>query len=260
MRPDARGARKTEWVGVARYFVQPPLDPDSLEILAWKDTQTNEYRRFVIAGRIWTIAGFEAQGPARAAFHGNALVIERCDESTMDFRVGSPSHRMPYRSIGLAPFGDLGKLDHVRIIATPGRLIITSCAGELGRQCRDENLWPTDSQHVVELVEALAQKRAPHEPSAKEVGCYSVPEGRRLQIQGRWLNQLGFKPGMKFGVTAVDGELRVELGVENGWSVTQHSPGSSKLYVPAQSLELLNADKVRVLGREGVLKLLPLAA
>ncbi|WP_157641816.1 hypothetical protein [Burkholderia ubonensis] len=247
--------RPTPWTAIARSFPQGVLNPKSLEVLAWKDIAL--YRqRVTISGHIWTVAGFSTYEPARGALYSNALVVEKCDESLMDFRIGSPSHDAPYRNIGLNAFG-LGHLTSVRVIATKGRLIITPPNSDLGRQCKPNQAWPTTTGAITELLKTLT---VPSEPPAKEVGSYVVPEGRRLQIQGRWLNQFGFKPGTKFAVTAVDGELRLELGAENGWSVTEHSPGSSKLYVPAQSLELLNADKVRVLGREGVLKLLPLAA
>jgi hypothetical protein len=87
-----------------------------------------------------------------------------------------------------------------------------------------------------------------------------VPVGRRLQIQGKWLSQFGFKPGANFVIRKCDGELHLELCSEHCWTVTEHSPGSSKLYVPAPILETLNTEKVRVLGREGLLKLVPFAA
>lgn len=258
--PSGTTARKMTWMTVARTSAQPQLAPQDLEVLAWKDKPASEFHLVTVSGRIWQVAGFEYMDPAGAVFHGNALVIEKRTTDNMAFRIGSPSSRQPSRTFGLAPFGELRELENVRVIATPGRLILTSQTSELGRMCRPEQQWPTDTRKVTELVEALAQKRAGQVSPFEEVGSYSVPDGRRLQIQGRWLSKFGFLPGSKFSVAVHDGELRLELGAENGWSVTEHSPGTSKLYVPAQCLELLNTPKVRVLGHDGVLKLLPLTA
>lgn len=255
----ARG-RPAMWSAVARTRVLPPLDPNSLEVLTWKDRPTNMFGHVSIAGRIWSVAGFEYMDPVRAVFHGNALVIEKSEVATMDFRVGSPSSRAPYRTLGLSKFGELGNLDLARVIATRGRLIITSPTSELGRRCRAEQEWPTDTREVTQLVKALAQKGAPQVQPLEEVCSYAVPAGRRLQIQGRWLGKLGFTPGSKLSVTVQDGELRIDLDGDGEYSVTEHSPGTSKLYVQAQSLALLKASKVRVLASTGLLKLLPLFA
>jgi hypothetical protein len=239
---------------IAQSAPRKPLTVADVVVHGWKDLSLLR-GRVVIAGRIWSAAGFETNQPARLLFHSNALVVEPCAESVMDFRVGSPSREEPYRNVGLNGFG-FGHLESIRVVASRGRLIITPPDSAIGRHCRAEAAWPSSVEGVLELLEALSARQ---EPSAKEVTSYTVPVGRRLQIQGKWLSQFGFKPGANFVIRKCDGELHLELCSEHCWTVTEHSPGSSKLYVPAPILETLNTEKVRVLGREGLLRLVPFA-
>lgn len=92
-----------------------------------------------------------------------------------------------------------------------------------------------------------------------EVRRYQVPAGKRLQMQGAWLNQFGFLAGAKYGVRADAGKVCVELGGEATWTVTNYSATASKLYVPAAILAALGAGEVTVLARNGLLELVPSA-
>jgi hypothetical protein len=247
--------RPSSLTPIAQSTPRAPLDFADVVVHGWKDLRILR-GRVVIAGRIWTAAGFGTNQPARLLFHSNALVVEPCAESAMDFRVGSPSIKEPYRNIGLTRFG-FGHLKSIRVVASKGRLIITPPDSDIGGHCRAETAWPSSVEGVVELLEALFARQ---EPPFTEVRSYTVPVGRRLQIQGKWLSQFGFQPGANFVIRKCDGELHLERCAGDCWTVTEHSPGSSKLYVPAPILETLNTEKVRVFGREGVLKLVPLAA
>ena len=109
---------------------------------------------------------------------------------------------------------------------------------------------------------ALASK--PKEPSPVhheaiqdvEVGQYPVPAGSRLQVQGKWLAEHGFQPGAKFEVSGDERGLSVSLA-QSGSAVTEHSPGRSKLYVPAAELAKLNCERVAVRARNGALRVVP---
>jgi hypothetical protein len=245
--------------------VLPPSDAKrylpmhDLEVVAMKD-----YHRpnasLNIYGRIWTAAGFERNQPARMVEYADAVVIEPCSEKKMDFRIGSPSQDVPYRDISLRNTV-LARASRVRVLVAEGRLILTTRNSDVGRRFRAVQQWPSTPNDVAEFLARLgrAAKAVAPQP-AVELSNYQIPEGRRLQIQGKWLQQFGFKPGAKFEVATEKGQVRLRLAMNGGATVTEHSPGTAKLYVPAHSLGELNAVQVRVLGRTGELQLVPLAA
>lgn len=259
-KPERRIAKKNP--APSPVLPENSLDASELgSVLAMRD-YPKDFPSLNIYGRIWNAAGFDRRQPAKLVQYANAVVVEPCSNDEMEFRLDCHAHDVPYRNISLADTV-LANLSKVRVLVTKGRLILTPRHSDLGRKFRNAEPWPDSGSQVLEFLDRLGVSTGPQQGATQKSGAeltYVVPDGRRLQIQGKWLSQFGFKPGSKFAVTAVDGELHVELGVENGWTVTEHSPGTSKLYVPAQSLELLNADKVRVIGRNGMLKLLPLAA
>lgn len=233
------------------------LAADGLEVLALRDFKQHS-PSLALAGRIWSAAGFERMAPARMVAYSNAVVIEPCSEAEMDFRIGSPSMAHPYRTISLAPTV-LARETHIRVLVTKGRMILTARNSDIGRKFRHVEQWPTVPAAVVAFMEKLRRGPEPEVP-AVEVSSYPVPEGRRLQIQGKWLAEFGFKPGVQYDVAENKGEVLLRLAATGGATVTEHSPGRAKLYVPAQSLDTLNTDKVRVLGRQGELRLVPQAA
>lgn len=233
------------------------LAAESLEVLALRDVKKSG-ANLTLIGRIWTAAGFERFAPARMRLYANAVVIEKCEEHEKDFLIGSPANRLPYRNLGLA-HTVLANANHVRVLVTEGRLVLTARNSDLGRKFRHVEPWPSARGEVAAFVEKVLRGAEPEVP-AVEVSSYPVPEGRRLQIQGKWLAEFGFKPGVQYDVAANKGEVLLRLAATGGATVTEHSPGRAKLYVPAQSLDALNTDKVRVLGRQGELRLVPQAA
>ncbi|MBU9199908.1 hypothetical protein KTD31_00645 [Burkholderia multivorans] len=235
------------------------LPMHNLHVLAIKDYHTPE-SRLNIYGRIWTAAGFERNQPARFVEYADALVIEPCSVTNMDFRLGSPSQELPYRDISLRNTV-LSRAGRVRVLVAEGRLILTTRNSDVGRRFRAVTQWPSNSIEVADFLARLGRAaKLPAPEPAVELSKYQVPAGRRLQIQGKWLQQLGFKPGAKFEVATEKGQVRLRLVSNGGATVTEHSPGTSKLYVPAQTLGQLKTDQVRVLGRAGELQLVPLAA
>lgn len=137
-------------------------------------------------------------------------------------------------------------------------MVLTARNSDLGRKFRGVDDWP-DAYKVDAFIESLF---APPQEPAVEVSSYQLPNGQRLQIQGKWLEQFGFVPGAKYEVAADKQGVSLRLAAEGGATVTHLNPGSAtgKLYVPAQSLAKLKSDKVRVMGRAGELRILPLAA
>jgi len=211
-----------------------------------------------IYGRIWTAAGFERNQPARLVEYADAVVIEPCSVKNMDFRIGSPSQDVPYRDISLRNTV-LARATRIRVLVAEGRLVLTTRNSDVGRRFRAVEQWPNTPNEVAEFLARLGRAAKAPEP-AVELSQYQIPEGRRLQIQGKWLEQFGFKPGAKFEVATEKGQVRLRIATNGGATVTEHSPGTSKLYVPAHTLGELKAGQVRVLGRSGELHLVPLAA
>ncbi|WP_157645617.1 hypothetical protein [Burkholderia ubonensis] len=235
------------------------LPTHDLSVVAMKDYHKPN-RGINIYGRIWTAAGFERNQPARLVEYADAVVVEACSEAAMDFRIGSPSQDVPYRDIGLMNTV-LARATTIRVLVANGRIVLTTRNSDLGRRFRNVEQWPSNANDVAEFLARLGRAAKTPEPEpAVEVSFYQVPEGRRLQMQGKWLGQFGFKPGAKFEVATEKGEVRLRLATNGGATVTEHSPGTAKLYVPAQSLDFLNTDQVRVMGRSGELLLLPHAA
>ena len=235
------------------------LPMHDLKVVAMKD-----YHRpnagLNIYGRIWTAAGFERNQPARLVEYADAVVIEPCSVKNMDFRIGSPSQDVPYRDISLRNTV-LARATRIRVLVADGRLVLTTRNSDVGRRFRAVEKWPNTPNEVAEFLERLGRAaKAPAPQPAVELSQYHIPEGRRLQIQGKWLEQFGFKPGAKFDVATEKGQLRLRIATNGGATVTEHSPGTSKLYVPAHNLGELNANQVRVMGRSGELHLVPLAA
>lgn len=232
------------------------LAADALRVFAKKDCK-KVGSSVTITGRIWNVAGFERFQPARAVMYANAVVIEPCDEAQMEFRIGTPSHATPYRVLSLA-HTVLAKETRVRVLVCEGRLVLTGRNTDLGRKFRGVQDWPEPSK-VDAFVETLF---APPVEPAVEVSSYPLPNGQRLQIQGKWLREFGFVPGAKYEVSADKQGVSLRLVADGGATVTQLNPGSgtSKLYVPAQSFGKLKTERVRVMGRTGELRILPMAA
>ena len=260
------------------------LDADSLNVLALKDydspnTNLNVY------GRIWHAAGIDKLQPARVVKYANALVVERCSEADMEFRIGSPSQALPYRCISLVGtlLADVRK---VRVLACDGRIVLTTRNSDIGRKFRNAAEWPSKPDDVapflaalgygaeqqaaettppvadVEQCNAIETEMADQMPApaaqladAVDVARYAFPTGKRLQIQGRWLSQYGFTAGAKFGVVAHGDSVHIELGGAETCSVTEMRPGTSKLYVPAANLEMLGAKELQIRARPGRLEL-----
>lgn len=267
------------------------LSAEGLDVVALKDydspnTNLNVY------GRIWHAAGIERLQPARVVKYANALVVERCTEADMEFRIGSPSQVLPYRCVSLVG-SLLAETSKVRVLVAEGRLVLTTRNSDIGRKFRNATPWPSSPYDVEPFLAALgygqggeavdspapeavepvvesapaAVAAAPvaaaveleEQPAAQPDGIvvarYPQPNGKRLQIQGRWLSDFGFTAGAKFSVAAVDGRVHVELGGEETSAVTEMRPGTSKLYVPAATLEALGAKEIQVRARQGWLEL-----
>lgn len=263
---------------------QDVLSADGLTVVALKDydspnTNLNVY------GRIWHAAGIERLQPARVVKYANALVVERCSEADMEFRIGSQSQALPYRCVSLVGtfLAEAGK---VRVLAAEGRLVLTTRNSDIGRKFRNATPWPSSPDEVApflaalgygqtdaavsparteaqeSVVEAAPVAPAPEleeqpaaQPDGVVVARYPRPNGKRLQIQGRWLSDFGFTAGAKFSVAAVEDRVHVELGGEETSAVTEMRPGTSKLYVPAATLEALGASEIQVRARQGWLEL-----
>lgn len=258
------------------------LAAEGLTVVALKDydspnTNLNVY------GRIWHAAGIDRLQPARVVKYANALVVERCSEAEMEFRIGSPSQALPYRCVSLV--GTLlAGASKVRVLATPGRVVLTTRNSDIGRKFRNAPEWPSKPDDVAPFLAALGHGHAPapveeeaplqaeqtpvsaradqesdaavvQQDDAVDVARYAFPTGKRLQIQGRWLSQYGFTAGAKFGVVANGDSVHLELGGAETCSVTEMRPGTSKLYVPAANLEMLGAKELQVRARPGRLEL-----
>ena len=268
------------------------LSPDDLNVVALKDydspnTNLNVY------GRIWHAAGIERLQPARVVKYANALVVERCAEGDMEFRIGSPSQALPYRCVSLV--GTLlAGASKVRVLVTAGRLVLTTRNSDIGRKFRNAPEWPSKPDDVAPFLAALgygagdtAATESPTAPQAPDtpptiapqvavvapaaeapmqadvtqpaevvdVARYACPEGKRLQMQGRWLKDFGFDAGAQYEVRVANDKVYVELGGAETGTVTNYSATSSKLYVPAASLVALAGKEVQVRARQGLLEL-----
>lgn len=237
-----------------RTKADPLLDVASLSVLAKKDINI-AHNVADIRGNIWTAAGLTRMEPMRMIHYAEALVLEPAGDQESDFLLGSASEPKPYRAVSLSQTG-LANAKAIRILVCDGRVVLTKKRSSISQKFDDAPDWATFGKDL------LAKRgRRPKQEPATEVSSYPVPEeGRRLQIQGRWLADLGFTPGSKFDITQNKSGVVLTLVETGGATVTAHSPGTSKLYVPAISLAGINAEKVRVLGRKGELQLEPLAA
>ncbi|RQR65443.1 hypothetical protein DIE18_03040 [Burkholderia sp. Bp9125] len=261
--------------------------PGDAHPVTWK-TRTVVDRYVNVYGRIWSLAGFAIGDTARVVEYGNALVAEKCDAAEARFRVGSPSHRSPYHVFSLKRTR-LSDAPALRVLAFPGRIVLTRENSDLAALCDGLEQMPEDRVGVESLLQqhglpvggtrsrnptttnkkpaAIAQasrvRRRPQRgtPLANvEVGSYAIPEGKRLQMQGKWLQQFGFAPGLKYRVVPMEAELQLELVGEGGMTVTEHSPGRAKLYVPTETLKPLSCPTVKVLAGEGRIRLVPATA
>lgn len=86
---------------------------------------------------------------------------------------------------------------------------------------------------------------------------YPMPNGTRLQMQGKWLQDCGFLPGKRYNVTLASGLIRVTQVDEGAAQVTKYSETASKLYVPAKLLKVFHTPHIAVDAREGELTLWP---
>lgn len=270
-------------------FAPGDARPATWKAMAVADGHVNVY------GRIWSLAGFAIGDAARLVEYRNALVAEKCDAiEAASFRVGSPSQDSPYRDFSLKRTL-LSDATTLRVIALPDRLVLTRWDSDLAALCEGLEQMPVGRVEVERLLQrhghpvygkhaakrktATKARRADRGQAevvqasrirrprnrvkplaAVEVGCYSIPEGKRLQMQGKWLQQFGFAPGLKYRVVPKEAELQLELVGEGGMTVTEHSPGRAKLYVPGETLKSLSCPTVKVLAGEGRIRLVPATA
>ncbi|MBK3780335.1 hypothetical protein G3A43_08695 [Paraburkholderia aspalathi] len=228
------------------------LDPSKIKVSAWRDYQVDAGQTSVsVNGGIWAVAGIQKGTPVRICQYANGVAIEKVPAASADRTLGSPSSPIPYHLFALGKFGLLGR-NRVRVLAMPGRVVLTTPGSDLGELCN--KLAPIPPSY------AGRRRRVPVVIADKEVVRYPVPEGRRLQVQGKWLQEFGFTPGVKFSVSESDGEIQVTRAADGAMTVTEHSPGRSKLYVPALGLKTLNCTEVALRARDGVLRVVPALA
>jgi len=206
--------------------------------------------RIAVRGQLMVAAGLSANDPVRVLRYPDALVMEACAEADMNFRLKKENGGLPVASVVLA--GTVLANEHrVLALAGKGRIVLAA----LESDALAERLASAAAEPDTAEVAVPAPEPAP----GTEVCRYQVPAGKRLQMQGRWLGEYGFKAGAKYGVRIADGKVYVELGGDATWTVTTYTATTSKLYVPAKSLESLGAAQVQVLAREGLLELVPIA-
>jgi hypothetical protein len=230
------------------------LDPSEVKVGAWRDYALLASQNAVaVIGSIWAVAGLTKGSPVRICQYSNGVAIEKATAADADRTLGSPASPLPYHLFALKKLGLFGS-KRLRVLAMPGRVVLTRPGSDLGALCN--SLAPIPSSN------AGRRRRLPVAIPVldKEVGRYQVPEGRRLQVQGKWLQEFGFTPGVKVSVSESDGELQVTRAADGAMTVTEHSPGRSKLYVPAAGLKALNCAEVAVRARNGVLRVVPAQA
>jgi hypothetical protein len=223
---------------------------------------------------MWWLGGFSAGDPIRFVRYANAVVVEKATPATQDRLLGSHGVSYPYHVFSMAKLG-LAGVSHVRVSVFAGKLVVMALhkapvvpgaslrAYNTAR--REEALdrvhapAPQPATSVAPVAAVVnAHVDAPVEMSepASVVGQYAVPgSGKRLQLQGRWLNEHGFMPGARYTTSVQGGKVHVTLATDGERTVTKHSEGRSKLYVPHEGLATLACGEVRVEARSGQLTL-----
>ena len=228
----------------------PQFDSRTAEILLWRDYAVEDGKRGVsVAGALWATAGFEKGSPIRICQYSNGVAVEAATPDRAERSLGAPSAPQPYHLFMLKRFGLAGHRT-VRVVVMRGRVLLTRIDSDIGLRCSALQSVPS----------GLGQRLFKPVKPDTEVGSYPVPEGRRLQMQGKWLRQFGFAPGLKYRVVPMESELQLELVGDGGMTVTEHSPGRAKLYVPTETLKPLSCPSVKVLAGEGRIRLVPATA
>ncbi|MEX3983978.1 hypothetical protein AB4Y45_33875 [Paraburkholderia sp. EG287A] len=219
------------------------VQPES--ILMWREYEVSaKESSLIVKGDLWAAADIPRRSPVRVQRYNDGIVVEKTSLDAAERLLGAPSSPAAYHCFGLAKAGLAGHR-RLLVIATPGRVLLTTPESPFGKLCL-----------------GLASEQAGDIPAMRkplgdvEVGQYPVPAGRRLQVQGKWLAEHGFQPGARFGVSGDERGLAISLG-EYGSAVTEHSPGRSKLYVPAAELAKLNCERVAIYARNGALRVVP---
>lgn len=250
----------------------PSLDLSSLtrQKLAWRLIGVSPDGQVRISRTLWWFGGFAAGDPIRLVRHGDALVVEKVEAGAEDMLLGSPGVDFPHHVFSAEDTG-LGRPARLKVAVLPGKLILMADASMKKTSAGDSRAAPRIVQTPTRQrrFEALARLQAPAvtpvvpvaavaapvQPSV--VGKYPVPaEGKRLQLQGRWLAEHGFVPGTHYTTRVQDGAVHVTLAADGARTVTKHSEGRSKLYVPPEGLAALGCSTVRVEALAGELRLL----
>ena len=198
-------------------------------------------RRIALRGSLMEAAGFVVDEPVRVVRYADALVLVSCAKADMDGLVRNENGGKPVVSVALAG-STLENETQVLALAARGRIVLA----------RTDNAPDADAGTP---VPAAIEPEVPAPAPMAEICRYHVPAGKRLQMQGRWLNQFGFDAGAKYEVRSVDGKVFVELGGAATSTVTAHSATTAKLYVSAASLVALAGKEVQVRARQGLLEL-----
>ena len=198
--------------------------------------------RIALRGALMAAAGFSPNDPVRILRYADAVVLESCSKADMDGLVRKESGGNPVVSVALAGSA-LENKAQVLALAARGRIVLV---------LTDDALGPESSMGS---EPAQAEEPVPAPAPLTEVCRYQVPTGKRLQMQGRWLNQFDFVAGAKYEVRADGDKVVVELCAAAKSTVTAHSATTSKLYVPASSLAAMASKEVQVRAREGFIEL-----
>jgi hypothetical protein len=198
--------------------------------------------RIALRGSLMAAAGFSPNDPVRVVRYADAVVLESCSKADMDGLVRKENGGTPVVSVALAGSA-LENKAHVLALAARGRIVLV---------LTDDALAPERSMGA---EPAQCEEPVPAPVPLAEVCRYQVPTGKRLQMQGRWLNQFGFVAGAKYQVRAAGDKVVVELCATAKSTVTAHSATTSKLYVPAASLAAMASKDVQVRAREGHIEL-----
>lgn len=226
------------------------FDSRTAEILLWRDYEVEARQLGVrVAGSLWATAGLAKGSPVRLCQYTNGVAVEAATLETAERLLGSPNVPLPYHQFALKRFGLAGH-QTLRVVVMRGRVLLTWIDSDIGLRCSAlQSVLAGQGQRLLKPVK-----------QDTEVGQYPVPEGRRLQMQGKWLQQFGFAPGLKYRIVPMEAELQLELVIEGGMTVTEHSAGRSKLYVPTETLKPFNCPTVKVLAGEGRIRLVPATA
>ena len=194
--------------------------------------------KVVLRGTLMAAAGLSPDDPVRVVRYDDAVVVEACAVVDMDGLVRKENGGRPVVTLTLMGSA-LENTAHVLALAAKGRVVLAMMA---------DNLEPS-------AADGTPQPEQPAPEPLANVRRYLVPEGKRLQLQGRWLIQYGFDAGAKYEVHVTGDKVRIELAESGKATVTRYSDTASKLYVPAASLTALAGKEVLVRARKGHLEL-----